>query len=413
MSLLDTASLILTPNGYKASKLYSVKPTNGDGDMVVSRGTSATRVNSSGFIELMPIDVPRLDYTGGGCPSILVEPERINRVFYSEEFSNGYWLKYSAAASANTTTAPDGTLTADLVYPTATGPLTGQVYKELTTGITSGDVVTVSVFVKASGKNFAYISPVFNFSPGAWFNLTTGAITNPIANVTTSMTEFANGWWRISLTSTSTSSTSNKVTIGSTDATNSSTNTASGFNGILVWGAQVEVGTTATSYIPTVAGTVTRNADVISKTGVSSLIGQTEGTVVMDLNFANVGVEKYILILRDTASTNTISIRRLTTGAIRFALAATTVVGTTNQSSAVLADGNYKIAYKYISGTIKIFINGVLLFTLTPTFTFGTALSIIDLGHQNSLAQLNDRIKVLQLYQTALTDAQCISLTTP
>jgi hypothetical protein len=83
MSLLDTASLILTPNGYKASKLYSVKPTDATGDMVVSRGTSATRVNSVGLIELMPIDVPRLDYTGGGCPKILVEPARTNLVFPS------------------------------------------------------------------------------------------------------------------------------------------------------------------------------------------------------------------------------------------------------------------------------------------------------------------------------------------
>ena len=71
MSLLDTASLIVTPNGYKASKLYSVKPTDASGDMTVVRATTATRVNSAGLIESVAINVPRLDYTGGGCPSIL------------------------------------------------------------------------------------------------------------------------------------------------------------------------------------------------------------------------------------------------------------------------------------------------------------------------------------------------------
>lgn len=83
MSLLDTASLILTPNGYKASKLYSVKPTNGDGDMVVTRNTTATRVNSAGVIESVAINVPRLDYTNASCPIILVEPLRTNLVFPS------------------------------------------------------------------------------------------------------------------------------------------------------------------------------------------------------------------------------------------------------------------------------------------------------------------------------------------
>ena len=83
MSLLDTASLILTPNGYKASKLYSVKPTDASGDMTVVRATTATRVNSAGLIESVAINAPKIDYTGGGCPKILVEPERKNLVFPS------------------------------------------------------------------------------------------------------------------------------------------------------------------------------------------------------------------------------------------------------------------------------------------------------------------------------------------
>ena len=90
MSLFDDASLVLTPNGYKASKLYSIKPTSGAGDMTVVRATTATRVNSAGLIESVATNVPRLDYTGGGCPKILVEPERINRVLYSEQFDNAY-----------------------------------------------------------------------------------------------------------------------------------------------------------------------------------------------------------------------------------------------------------------------------------------------------------------------------------
>jgi len=82
MSLLDQASLILTPNAYKANKLYSIIPSSGSGDMVTTRATTATRVNSSGVIETVASGVPRLDYTGS-VPSILLEPQRTNRLLNS------------------------------------------------------------------------------------------------------------------------------------------------------------------------------------------------------------------------------------------------------------------------------------------------------------------------------------------
>ena len=326
MSLFDDASLVLTPNGYKASKLYSIKPTSGAGDMTVVRATTATRVNSAGVIESVAINVPRLDYPPlGGCPSILVEPARTNLVFPSATLTT----------QTRTVTAVAHTLS---FYGTGTIVLSG-VHIATLTGTGANNRVTLT----------------FTPTAGSLILTVAGTVTN----------------------------------------------------------AQLEAGSNATSYIPTVAATVTRNADVISNTGVSSLIGQTQGTIFMDLDFTNVGVEKYILILRDTASTNSISFRRLTSGEIRFVLAAPGSSGSTNQSSAVLANGNYKIAYTYISGSIRIFINGVDLFTLTPTFTFGTALSVIQLGHQNSLAQLNDSINSFQLYQTVLSPGQCIALTTP
>ena len=404
MSLFDDASLVLTPNGYKASKLYSIKPTSGAGDMVVVRATTiATRVNSAGVIESVAINVPRLDYPPlGGCPSILVEPERTNRIFYSEQFDNAYWSKYLATVTSNSQQAPDGNTTADLAYPSTTGALAGQLYKSVA-GITSGDVVTVSVFVKASGKNFAYISPVYSFSPGAEFNLTTGAITNPIANVTTSMTAFANGWWRISLTSTSSSSSSNNVTIGSTDATNSTTNTVSGTNGILVWGAQIEVGSNATSYIPTTTAIGTRNADSIIKTGISSLIGQTEGTLFAEV----IGTKeitannKYICIIGGTKSIH-----------IAFYSSLINVVSSPIDISVGFTPNvNYKIAVRYLNtGNFRVYVNGVKTHEVN-TYVGGT---FNNLGIGNTIAgssQVNSSINSVQLYKTALTHEQCIDLT--
>ena len=412
MSLFDDASLVLTPNGYKASKLYSIKPTSGAGDMTVVRATTiATRVNSANLIESVAINVPRLDYPPlGGCPSILVEPLRTNLVFYSEQFNNVSWLKYLATVTSNSQQAPDGTTTADLVYPSSTGALAGQVYKSVA-GITLGNVVTVSVFVKASGKNFAYIGPLYNFSPAAWFNLTTGAITNPIANVTTSMTAFANGWWRISVTSTATAT--SFMTIGSTDAAGGVTNTASGNNGILVWGAQVEVGTKVSSYIPTTTASVTRNADVISDTGISTLIGQTEGTIYAEINntlmtsystgyvmriFADANNEVWI---RKESGTNTYTARWRANS-----------VDVYTQSTIAVLNGNNKIAIAYKTGDSAVYLNGTQIGTSASTGAFAVAPSQIGIGSSSTADFFNDRIELATVFQTRLTNAQLATLTT-
>jgi hypothetical protein len=90
MSLLDTASLIVTPNAYKEGKLYSVIPSNGNGDFSVTRATTATRVNAAGLVELVPY----------------------NLLTYSQDFANVTWTKLNSTILSSNNLAPDGTLTA-------------------------------------------------------------------------------------------------------------------------------------------------------------------------------------------------------------------------------------------------------------------------------------------------------------
>lgn len=80
--LFDSASLVITPNGVKTSKLYAIKPTDGTGDLTVIRATTATRVDENGNIVDVPANVARIDYSKGQ-PAILVEPQRTNLVFPS------------------------------------------------------------------------------------------------------------------------------------------------------------------------------------------------------------------------------------------------------------------------------------------------------------------------------------------
>ena len=89
MGLLQQASLVITPNAVKTSKLYAIKPEDGTGDLTVTRATPATRVNSSGLIETVGANVARLDYSNGSLPSILVEPQLTN-YWTNNNNTNGY-----------------------------------------------------------------------------------------------------------------------------------------------------------------------------------------------------------------------------------------------------------------------------------------------------------------------------------
>ena len=409
MSLLDQASLILTPNGYKASKLYSVKPTNGDGDMVVSRGTNATRVDSSGFIELMPIDVPRLDYPPlGGCPRILIEPERINRVTYSEQFNLNPtpWITVLTTVTANTTTAPDGNVTADKLIATAV--LGEHIILQTPAGSVSGTTVTVSVFAKAAGLTRMV---VLNNQGGGGignFDLTAGNATLGASGVSVSIQAYPNDWYRCSMTYTpNTTGLFNfhiKPAIGS--GTTYTTNfLGNGVDGISIWGAQLETGSTATSYIPTVAS-VTRNADVISKTGVSSLIGQPNGTIFVEANLtANTEQRRIITIGTELQR-------------IMFWTNATTLYASFNGVAIEIGTfpiGTAKMALGYTiaggSTTYSIKVNNNTLITGTAAAA-PSSLSAINLGNSaNGTLQLNDRIESVTLFLTRLTDPQLATLT--
>ena len=88
-NLFASASLVITPNGVKTSKLYAIKPDNGSGDLTVVRATTATRVDENGNIVDVPANVARLDYSNGSRPSILVEPLLTN-YWANNNNTNGY-----------------------------------------------------------------------------------------------------------------------------------------------------------------------------------------------------------------------------------------------------------------------------------------------------------------------------------
>lgn len=143
MSLLDNASLVLTPNAYKEGKLYSVIPSNGNGDFTATRATTATRVNADGLVDLVPY----------------------NLVQYSEQFENAAWTRTTSTVTPNQGIAPDGTLTMDLLTFVSAGTFTTQGIS-----VTNGATYTFSVWLATqSGTQTVEIG---NVNLGVWQSVT-------------------------------------------------------------------------------------------------------------------------------------------------------------------------------------------------------------------------------------------------
>jgi hypothetical protein len=416
MNLLDTASLVVTPNGYKASKLYSIVPSDGTGDMTFARtGDTATRVNSSGLIETVLANKPRLDYLGGGCPKLLLEPQRTNLLNYSDAFDNAQWTKGELTVTANSTASPDGTTNADSLTETAANDyhITYQA-KSLTTATT----YTFSVFVKPNGRNFARMlfgNGPFPDNQYVYFNLVTDEIVKT-ASVTAKIETYANGWKRCIATCTADASSSDAVYFGPARNTTDGYVTYAGNAslGIFAYGAQLEAGAYATSYIPTTTASVTRNADTCSKSSATALIGQTEGTILLKLNVSN--LESYtrrIFTLSDSTTNNIIgfqisaNLRRIvfyvtTSGVDQAVIISSDVVFNLNQDIAIAA------AYK--ANDFVLYVNGVQIGT-DNSGTIPTC-SAIKFSEANDSAFYLGKVNSVLLWKTRLTNQELVTLTT-
>jgi len=558
MSLFDSASLVVTPNGYKEDKLYAIKPTDGSGDLVVTRATTATRVNSDGLIEQVPynllqrseqfenaawlaggsgvfvvtansttapngtltadkliapltnqtirqnvaninttytlsiylktnsgtkqmrlyindtqiestvnvtsdwqrftlsgttggtlfgsgrvgianvdildnssfvyawgaqlvtgtsakeyfpttdrLDVPRLDYTNSSCPSILVEPQRTNLYLRNEEFDNASWVKSNATVTSNATNSPIGNLTSDKLIASAT--TSTHFIVQQPAGAVSGVTATISIFAKASELSRIQLLNNGGGLGTANFNLSAGTATL-LNGVSASIENYGNGWYRCIMSYIPTITGSYNIQIRLSDNSGNTTFLGNGTDGLFIWGSQLEAGSNATSYIPTVASSVTRNADVISKTGISSLIGQTEGTLFVDVNLSVNANERRLLTISNGTEAQRLFVWTL--GNLLYT--------SFNNISVNLGNfpiGTTKIAIGYtISGgntTYSIKVNNNALVTGTAAAAAPNPLSAINLGsNATSGLQLNDRINSTLIWKERLSNTELAQLTT-
>ena len=355
-----------------------------------------------------PAGTPRFDHDPitGESLGLLIEEQRTNLLTYSEQFDNAAWSKNRCTVTPNVSISPDGSLNADKLVEDTTATNTHNILESTTASI--GVSYTFSVFVKAAERKWAAI--VINNNgvfPVAYFNLETG-VKGSDASGLGRMVDVGNGWFRLSLTVTATS-TILSIYILSTAVNGIQNYTGDGTSGIYIWGAQLEAEALPTSYIKTEASQVTRSADAASMTGenFSSWYRQDEGTLFSDAVCNAPGTYfPTVYTINDGTSNNLINVG-YGGSQLKLSVKSNGTVYFTNGSNATTGIRHLQ-AGTYNFNDIATSNDG-----LTPITGTTAVIPIVDkmyIGSGN-FPYLNGTISKLTYYPKRLTNTQLQSLT--
>jgi len=360
-------------------------------------------------------NLPRIDYSGGAsCPSLLLEPQRTQLIPQSEYFGGTQWPVDGVSLDANNATSPEGLQNAYKI----TDDISTGYHKITKTNVFAADgtMRTWSVFVKKGNARYCVISHAEIFSSyvnSLIFDMQEGVYTNEgttnYFDIVQEPIDMGNGWWRIGFSSDLNSSSYDNFSIGisrGADWLNNASYTGDGSLNFYIYGAQCELGSYSTSYIPAYGSSVTRSLDVSSLGGLqtSSILNGTKGTFLFEgiknqdwyfTNFvitANSKTNKSLLI---DNSGSAIRLRAWDTSGLDATI---TTLGISN--------GTFKYLIRWDNGDLKVFINGVSGGTATISPYSYTTLDLSEGTWSRSSP------KQLLFFPTALTDDECIALTT-
>jgi hypothetical protein len=397
-------SLTFNPAAGAATLSFSIRNTDNGGNFLgdgvsgffifgaqVETGVATDYIaTTSAAVSVGPVSgLPRLDYLNSTCPRLLLEPQRTNNLVFSEQFTTATWATDGNGAgetkTANYAISPDGYQNADRIQLNRTGGSYSRIRQDYATSGTH----TGSVYLKSNT----------GASQKIWMRVDGGTATK--ITITTS--------WQRFIVSGSTSA-ALELFIDNTDAEIA---TIADFS---AWGAQLEAGAYATSYIPTLGTSVTRVADAASKTGISSLIGQTNGTFFVDVTFGNPRNSWFFSLVSTNWTDDSFYLE--TFGANNY-IAVNTVksgAGAGGASSTIAATTGVraKIAVQYTGTTMNMFINGVKYTGTRTAIANCTGLYIDELGTfgASDNQKNTNRFNQVLTFTSTLTDAQCIELTT-
>ena len=355
------------------------------------------------------IDLPRIDYSSG-AGALLLEPSR-QQLFPHSEYFDTWNSDLSEVRTPNSIVSPEGVLNGYTLAANNGGSALN-IYDAIS--VTSGADYVFSVWLKKKTTNeiqlymYSTSAPV-GFVSRAEVDFDAGTITNLDGSGAT-IEPYKNGWFRCSV----------KCTAPAAGLSNGIYNTDGGAD-VYAYGAQLEAGSYSTSYIPNhgESGGVTRAADSCSVTGASDVIGQTEGTLFAEFESddSDGSQSERIIAVSNGSSQNRVIVIYSGSG-WRFIMTSgsTTNCDTTIAASSVptTLSGRHKLAMTYSASEVRCFIDGYKGNT-DPNVVLPTSLSAVYIGKNEGGVSSNlysGGIKQAIVFNEALTDAECITLTT-
>jgi hypothetical protein len=376
-----------------------------------TRASSGTYVGSDGLIKTAATNEPRFDHnpTTGESLGLLVEEARTNLLLQSNQFDST-WTNTNSSETAASGTAPDGTNTAWELKDTLDVVVTSHQVNQ-TISFTSGISYTFTCWMKAGTlTQGGFVLPTAAFSSGinCRINLLTGSVLSSSATLAASTTLYPNGWVRVTAVATATATAGGSAAIRIMDGATSYIGTGNGT--ILIWGAQLETGAFATSYIPTTTATVTRAADVASITGSNFSSWYQGNTGTLFFEGANPASSTTAFAVSDGSTNNRLQMDSGTNTRV-----ARVVSGGTTQANNSLTytfGVSQKFGMSYTTDAIN-FANAGVLGTEDTSATIPTVDQLRIGANPTGANPLNNTIKRLTYWPTRLNNTTLQQLTQP
>lgn len=382
--------------------------------------TSYTATTTQQITNYVPVlltaanNQPRFDHnpTTDESLGLLIEEQRTNLLLQSEDLDTT-WAETRATLNLNSVVSPDGTLTADRLIASTDNNT------HFTTQTFTGTAAsyTFTAYAKASGLNFVALR-LFNGTSQvglAYYNLSTGA-TGTVTAGTATITSVGNGWYRCSLTATLAASASCTADIYLASADNTNSFAGDAFNGIALWGFQTELGAFPTSYIKTVAATVTRSPDAASMIGpnFSSWYNQGQGTLFAEFSWIGLksAAGQRVVVMDDgTTTANYWGLLATSANAMQNLVIVNNVTEATNGTPATTYSANtyYKQIVALAFNSTVAAVNGVA--GTDDTVVTMPVVSVLRIGASSAGVVSNIRFRRIAYYPLRLTNAQLQALT--
>ena len=382
------------PSGFGAASLYHDYTTSkyyGAPAPSITRASGKTVFDTAGLLSTVASGALALSDRG-----LSIEESRTNLCLRSEEFTHASWTGGANWFTADTAISPDGTMDADTL--TTSGLVNQTIYQ--TIAVTADTVYTYSEFVKLGTMLSSEFKIAFYDASNAAFIAT---------DVAPSVTLNDTQWQRtIHTITTPAGCTSLRVYCFRSSAAVTASKTA------FVWGAQLELGAFATSYMPTTSGAVTRAADVVTIPSPTSYVSLAQGGAFVEWteDVGPVGLGRRLFVFGPDEA-NCIRVFIETNNRVVVQVR----VGNVSQASlsppnSVVAGQTYKIAARWGLNDAAAYMSPSLGADPTPDAVVAVPAGtpVFALGSTGGNGFLNGPLRRLALWQTGPTNAELQAL---